>query len=158
VPVGSVIAWPLTSLPSGSESGKWLECNGQAINGSHYPKLALLMSHTPDYRGVFLRGLGSTTSTHYNIVTHQSGALGELQGDSVRNVTGWFISQASDFDNSNNADQKLFKTIGSYNSRRKIGNADDWNKMIKFDMSKVVATSNENRPINIAVNYLIKAQ
>lgn len=56
VPIGSVIAWPLLSDPSGPERGKWLECNGQAVNPGLYPKLAALMSHTPNYYDVFLEG------------------------------------------------------------------------------------------------------
>ena len=38
------------------------------------------MHNTPDYRGVFLRGLGGNSTS-----------LGELQGDAIRNITGNFV-------------------------------------------------------------------
>jgi len=64
-----VIAWPLSTLPTDTELDKWLECNGQAVNATLYPKLAVLMSNTPNYQGVFLRGYGShiviTTIQYY---------------------------------------------------------------------------------------------
>ena len=54
-----------------------------------YPELVALVGATvPDYRGIFLRGLGSQTSTHYGNVTHSSAALGQLQGDGIREIWG----------------------------------------------------------------------
>lgn len=87
VPVGTVITWANWSNPT--ENGVWLECNGQSC--ASYPKLvAVLGSNTvPNYTGAFLRSWGYRTSTHYGTVTHSSGALGDLQGDSIRNITGW---------------------------------------------------------------------
>ena len=70
-----VVAWTLSVNPSDS----YLECNGQVVDSTKYPKLYALMHNTPDYRGVFLRGLGGN-----------SASLGELQGDAIRNITGSF--------------------------------------------------------------------
>ena len=54
-----------------------------------YPELvAVVGSRVPDYGGIFLRGHGSQTSTHYGTVAHSSAALGQLQGDATRNFTG----------------------------------------------------------------------
>ena len=54
-----------------------------------YPELvALVGSRVPDYRGIFLRGQGSQTSTHYGVVTHSSAGLEVLPGDAIRNFTG----------------------------------------------------------------------
>ena len=39
-------------------------------------------------RGLFLRGYGAQTSSHYGSVVHQSGELGMIQGDAIRNITG----------------------------------------------------------------------
>lgn len=48
---------------------------------SVYPELVALIGTTvPDYRGIFLRGHGSQTSTHYGTVVHSSVSLGGLQG------------------------------------------------------------------------------
>lgn len=79
IPVGTVITWPSNSWPSDRDN--WLECNGQSISSAVYPALsALVGSRMPDYRGIFLRGHGSQTSTHYGTVVHSSVSLGGLQG------------------------------------------------------------------------------
>ena len=45
-----------------------------------YPELfAVLGGQTPDMRGLFLRGYGAQTSSHYGSVVHQSGELGMIQ-------------------------------------------------------------------------------
>lgn len=54
-----------------------------------YPELAgLVGSRVPDYRGIFLYGHGSQTSTHYGTVTHSNTGLGQLQGDAIRPIRG----------------------------------------------------------------------
>lgn len=57
-----IVAWMLATDPSDS----YLECNGQSIDSSKYPKLYALMHNTPDYRGVFLRGLGNQSYSQIN--------------------------------------------------------------------------------------------
>ena len=90
IPVGTVITWPSSSWPPDADN--WLECNGQAINSTVYPELVgVVGSRVPDYRGIFLRGQGSQTSTHYGTVTHSSAALGQLQGDGIRTIWGTFV-------------------------------------------------------------------
>lgn len=87
IPVGTVITWPSNSWPSDRDN--WLECNGQSISSAVYPELAgLVGSRVPDYRGIFLYGHGSQTSTHYGTVTHSNTGLGQLQGDAIRPIRG----------------------------------------------------------------------
>ena len=188
VPIGTVITWASANNPT--ENGVWLECNGQSC--SSYPELVkVLGSNTvPDYRGVFLRGLGSVNSTHYGNVTHQSGTLGELQGDSIRNITGW-IGNCEEFSSPIDAtsvgkpidgeyhyphDLGAFaveKTVGgAYGGLWQIqgtgykqtnGNSVLWSDKVQggfnfqLNTSLVVPTSNENRPINRAIRYFIRA-
>lgn len=72
IPVGTVITWPSNSWPSDRDN--WLECNGQSISSAVYPELvALIGSRVPDYRGLFLRGVGGN-----------SAALGILQEDEIK--------------------------------------------------------------------------
>ena len=124
-----VVAWTLSVNPSDA----YLECNGQVVDGSKYPKLYALMHNVPDYRGVFLRGLGGN-----------SASLGELQGDAIRNITGNI-----------NANGVFYgQTIGAGDQG---GEAGEYKKYY-FDASRVVPTANENRPINKAVRYFIKAK
>ena len=47
VPVGTVVAWPLTALPTEKDkygNPKWLECNGQTVNATVYPELPSFLS------------------------------------------------------------------------------------------------------------------
>ena len=47
-----------------------------------YPELfALMGGQVPDLKGLFLRGHGSHTSTHYGTVTHKSAELGQVLGE-----------------------------------------------------------------------------
>ena len=146
--VGMVVAWTLSVNPSDN----YLECNGQAVDSTKYPKLYALMHNTPDYRGVFLRGLGSVTSNHYGAVTHTSAKLGELQGDAIRNIYGNVTSSVEEEDGFANGVFQLIK--------QHFNGADyrygSWG--FSFDASRVVPVAVENRPINKAVRYFIKAK
>lgn len=69
-PIGSVTAWPFSTLPAG---GDWLECDGRTISAADYPEYVKQFGNKlPDYRGVFLRSRGGN-----------AGALGVLQAESV---------------------------------------------------------------------------
>ena len=117
IPIGTIIYWPSNSNPADTE--KWLECNGQSVNRTKYPKLYALMSSTPDLRGYFLRGLtsghsileavGDTLKSHTSRVpshTHQftggltspslsgTAAAKDYKGSSVLTVTGNAEGQA----------------------------------------------------------------
>ena len=143
--IGMVVAWTLSVNPSDN----YLECNGQAVDSTKYPKLYELMHNTPDYRGVFLRGLGGN-----------SAALGITQGDAIRNITGKTyttnVPTAAGFEYGTGAfyifdlGGQSVDNSGSYYSY--IG------KGLAFDISRVVPTAEENRPVNKAVRYFIKAK
>lgn len=157
VPVGTVITWASANNPN--ENGTWLECNGQSCTA--YPDLVKVLGSdtVPDYRGVFLRGLGSVTSTHYGTVQHQSAALGTLQGDGIRNIYGRFVVDdivGIGGYNRQYSPNGAFKVVGSANyDARSHGSWDGC--LVSFNTSYVVPTANEDRPINRAVRYFIKA-
>jgi hypothetical protein len=121
-----------------------------------YPELyAIIGGVVPDYRGIFLRGYGSRISTHYGTVTHSSGALNALQGDSIRNITGSFLADVV-------ADTFYGQGIGAFRDDGEAGWGDDYTKpgelrQYSFDASRVVPTAIENRPINISVRYMMRA-
>ena len=134
-----VVAWTLSSNPSDN----YLECNGQAVDNNKYPKLYSLMHNTPDYRGVFLRGLGGNSAT-----------LGVLQGDAIRNIKGSFVVIGNALNYS-----------GAFNQTKYWWTGSEWGNysptiyyQTEFDASRVVPVANENRPINKAVRYFIKAK
>ena len=155
VPIGTVIAWPVNSLPQ--ESGTWLECNGQSC--AAFPKLVAVLgrSTVPDYRGVFLRAYGSRTSSHYGTVTHQSGSLGELQGDAIRNITGRYSGYEFGRSGSTSYQAGALYDTGQTSTSGSEGHTSRA-LTLGLDASRVVPTATENRPINIAVKYIIKAE
>jgi hypothetical protein len=119
----------------------------------------------PDYRGIFLRGVGSTTVDHgaYGAALHSSGDLGEVQGDAIRNVTGTLTPAYEDWTFN---ESSIYWEVGAFYATR-VGNsihneAEDSSGYagvaFNFDASRVVPTANENRPVNAAVRYLIKAE
>lgn len=143
LPVGSIITWALEINPDDN----YLECNGQVVDGNKYPKLYALMHNTPDYRGVFLRGLGGNSTS-----------LGELQGDAIRNITGSFMVAGNENDHGlgqpqSGAFYQSWRTSGS-----EWGNNGTPYYMTYFDASRVVPVAVENRPVNKAVRYFIKAK
>ena len=154
VPIGTILAWPAHTLPA--DGGVWLLCNGQSTAG--YPQLsAIVGSNVPDYRGVFLRGYGSQTSTHYGTVTHSSAALGELQGDAIREIWGTFTSYFLGGYADKQYDVKGAFGVSGAKKFAGTKNSDDYSPEFTFYSSRVVPIANENRPINKSVNWIIKA-
>ena len=114
-----------------------------------FPELfAVVGARVPDYRGLFLRGHGSQASSHYGVVTHQSGGLGQLQGDAIRNITG-------DIGWTKNGGNGAIEYVSSQ-PEFDLRNGSGW-YLARLNASRVVPTANENRPINKAVRYLIRA-
>ena len=151
VPIGTIIAWASTTMPK--DGGTWLICNGQST--AAYPELrAIVGNNVPDYQGVFLRGYGSQISTHYGAVTHSSEALGVLQGDAIRNITG--NHRRITWPSNNRYTEGAFRVENYGTSQAWTGGSESavW---LYFDASRVVPTANENRPVNKAVYWLIKA-
>lgn len=124
------------SAPSG-----FLAMHGQAITSAQYPKLfARYGSSLPDLRGCFIRGLGGN-----------SDALGVVQGDAIRNITGTF--SPGGFIGGLTG---VFSNNGGPAYASNSGQASD-SRLIEFDASTQVPTASENRPRNIAFLYIVKA-
>ncbi len=139
VPVGTIVAWPVATNPA--DAASWLECNGHSTTG--YPELAAVIGgKTPDLRGKFLRGLGGS-----------SAALGVIQGDAMRNMTGIFHIAV-------NGGQ--LTSTGVFREKFWSGGHTGWSttegREVDFDASRQVPTAGENRPVNMAVRYLIRAR
>ncbi|MBA0215759.1 tail fiber protein [Pectobacterium brasiliense] len=149
--------WPQTTAPSG-----WLKCNGQTFDKNIYPKLAQIYPAgiLPDLRGEFIRGWddGRGVDTDRGLFSEQS--------DAIRNITGSLLyghdadvtaptknsfSGAMYYDTS----AKLYDR-DSYLTLSNSTTANSWYPA-KLDVSRVVPTANENRPRNIAFNYIVRA-
>lgn len=155
VPVGTIVAWPVANNPEDMDN--WLECNGQTVSQTAFPELfAVIGFQVPDYRGLFLRGYGSQVSSHYGTVTHQSGALGQIQGDAVREFSGTFDGHCVGYNTGRGTGPFYGRAVhdrGSAGGDNRYDGGGGWG----FDISRVVPTSQENRPVNMAVRYLIRA-
>lgn len=123
---------------------------------SVYPELVGIVGSTvPDYRGIFLRGQGSQTSTHYGTVAHSSAALGQLQGDGIRTIWGTFVG--GDWSGHNNQGGSSGAFWPSGNAGVQEGNRYDQIRY-SFDVSRVTPVVGEVRPVNRAVRYLIRSR
>ena len=146
IPVGTIIAWPVAENPADWQNSdgsyNWLECNGQSISKTVYPELfALIGGQVPDLRGLFLRGHGGN-----------SAALGKQQGDAIRNVHGTFGQHGSA-----SASGAFYRSTGCREDIRSSFN--EWTgNGVALDLSRVVPTAEENRPVNMAVRYLVRAR
>ena len=136
-----IIAYsPIPYFGNSAPSG-FLAMNGQAITSAQYPKLfARYGSSLPDLRGCFIRGLGGN-----------SDALGVVQGDAIRNITGTF--SPGGFIGGLTG---VFSNNGGPAYTSNSGSAGD-SRLITFDASTQVPTASENRPRNIAFLYIVKA-
>ncbi|NHB93556.1 phage tail protein [Photorhabdus cinerea] len=159
IPVGSPIPWPTTIPPAG-----WLQCNGAEFDKAAYPQLAAAYptGKLPDLRGEFIRGWGGERGVD------NGREILSLQGDAIRNITA-FVQGRTDSANgrifSGNSDLSgAFSTSGEYGdyavvSKRSLSGAGARDRLaaLSFDASRVVPTANENRPRNIAFNYIVRA-
>ncbi|EFC1676150.1 integrase [Escherichia coli] len=144
LPVGVPVPWPLETPPTG-----WLKCNGAAFSSEKYQNLAKAYPtlKLPDLRGEFIRGWDDGRG----IDTNRS--LLSSQGDAIRNIIGALVDVRF---NTYPSDSGVFTTsvIGDASSDSIKGG---YAKRVTFDASRVVPTANENRPRNIAFNYIVRA-
>ncbi|MEL9763942.1 tail fiber protein [Escherichia coli] len=146
LPVGVPVPWPLETPPTG-----WLKCNGAAFSSEKYPNLAKAYptNKLPDLRGEFIRGWDDGRGVD------AGRQLLSSQGDAIRNIEGFADGGIGmSFD----AIRGAFYDAGTRSARMPnnttdIGKTDD----LGFDASRVVPTANENRPRNIAFNYIVRA-
>ncbi|HCO6728256.1 TPA: tail fiber protein [Escherichia coli] len=155
------VPWPSATPPTG-----WLKCNGAAFSAEEYPELAKAYptNKLPDLRGEFIRGWddGRGMDTGRAILS--------AQGDAIRNIYG-------EFQTVNTENYSIWESVGSFKgavvplapstnnsyfsfaksmtTERVDGNV--YPRVIGLDASKIVPTANENRPRNIAFNYIVRA-
>ncbi|HGW6409176.1 TPA: phage tail protein, partial [Escherichia coli] len=145
LPVGVPVPWPSATPPTG-----WLKCNGAAFSAEEYPELAKVYptNKLPDLRGEFIRGWDDGRGVD------AGRQLLSSQGDAIRNIEGFTDGGIGmSFD----AIRGAFYDAGTRSARMPnntttIDKTDD----LGFDASRVVPTANENRPRNIAFNYIVR--
>ena len=147
IPVGSYL---LYSSNSNTPDG-FLRCDGSALDKNAYSALFEAIGYTygksgdkfllPNFSdGKFMRGTGGNAA-----------ALGKVQGDAIRNITGKFATRAPFTEDA---------TSGPFTSENftwmNHAGSESGGAGITMDFSRVVPTANENRPYNTAVVVLIK--
>ena len=123
----------------------WIPRTRQRFAGQcrAYPELfALMGSQVPDFRGLFLRGHGG-----------KSAELGVQQGDAIRNVTGTFDARVAGMWREGTGPFR----VGGGGGQKVAVDGYGYPYDVNFDLSRCVPTASENRPVNQAVRYLIRA-
>ncbi|WP_165176880.1 phage tail protein [Desulfovibrio sp. ZJ369] len=137
VPVGTIIAWPVATNPE--DMSNWLECNGQSISRSVFPELfAVMGAKVPDLRGYFLRGYGG-----------KSGTLG-VQQDAEKPRHTHPVGKVVNGTGYHGGGYGAFLDYSHSGDFRKYG--------VKYSGAAEYEQATENRPINKAVRYLIRAR
>lgn len=159
-PIGIPFFWPSEAMPN-TVMDEWsdmvfLKFNGATFSASTYPKLALIFPGLmlPELRGEFLRvwddGRGVDSGR----------ALLSAQGDAIRNISGKLLGLMTTAGSQSTADEWVtgaFKAVydgGAGQKSLSPGNRYD----VSFSPDRVVPTAEENRPRNIAFNFLVRAK
>ena len=173
VPVGCIMpfAGPAASVPAG-----WMLCDGTAISRTTYANLYNVIGvawgtgdgsttfNLPDLRGMFLRGLAGTDSVSDPDVNarlanahggNSGNNVGSYQGDAIRNITGACGTFGGE--NRGNLPDRgaLWRETGSCKNTGSDCNGSGI-RSVNIDASRVVPVGSDNRPKNVAVNYIIK--
>ncbi|WP_171768691.1 phage tail protein, partial [Shigella flexneri] len=149
LPVGVPVPWPSATPPTG-----WLKCK-------EYPELAKVYptNKLPDLRGEFIRGWDDERGV-------DSGrTLLSAQGDAIRNITGGFgqlrvnseINAIVDVQGVSGAFYGGTSVRNNINVSMTYANDRKIRQDVHFSAANVVPTANENRPRNIAFNYIVRA-
>jgi phage-related tail fiber protein len=149
-PVGFPLPWPQATPPGG-----WFKCNGATFDKVKYPKLATVYPSgvLPDLRGEFLRGWDDGRGVDVGR------AIISSQGDAIRNIIGKFgncqlfpsIYHDGAFAGTvENVSQTFGLTLAPSEQGNGVIN-------FSFDASKIVPVASENRPRNVAFNYIVRA-
>lgn len=156
-PIGTIIMWASATNPQ--DGGVWLDCNGQSCTA--YPKLvAVVGNNVPDLQGLFPRCAGSqdlsvtvgeTTTTQ----TFNGGTVGEKTADTIRNITGTFNAVWET--NTAQITTGAFGRTSSGGSNEADGQGSG-KAVWDFDASRVVPVGVENKPVSVALRFLIKAE
>ncbi|EOM5051360.1 phage tail protein [Escherichia coli] len=161
LPVGVPVPWPSATPLTG-----WLKCNGAAFSAEEYPELAKAYptNKLPDLRGEFIRGWddGRSADAGRTILSAQGDAIRNIYGEfktvntenySIWESVGSFKGAVVPLNPSTN--NSYFSLVRSMVTERSEGGV--YPKVIGLDASRIVPTANENRPRNIAFNYIVRA-
>ncbi|ENH0789739.1 tail fiber protein [Escherichia coli] len=149
LPVGVPVPWPSATPPTG-----WLKCNGAAFSAEEYPELAKAYptNKLPDLRGEFIRGWDDGRNVD------AGRALLSQQGDAMQKISGTVADNAMGASASGSGAMTITGASGiTYYASAAASSSYIYYETIGIDSSLVARTANENRPRNIAFNYIVRA-
>lgn len=135
----SPIPYAGDTVPNG-----YIAMMGQAISQSSYPILySVYGAYLLDLRGEFIRGWDAGRNVDFNR------GIRSFQQDAIRNIVGEVGGGSADHGSG----------VFAYSRLSPNGQTGDNAKqtIYSFDASRVVPTASENRPRNIALNYIVRA-
>lgn len=145
LPPGSFLWYCSNTVPSG-----FLKCDGSLISRTQYAALFAVIGTT----------FGTTTSTNFKLPDLstagrfvRAGSVGTVQEDAIRNITGGFAAVGAV--SVSHATGAFYTNGGSYYYAA-TNTSESYPTGMVFDASRVVPTSTENRPKNIALLPIIK--
>ena len=173
VPAGCIIpfAGPASNIPAG-----WMLCDGSEVSRSTYANLYNAIGvawgtgngsttfNLPDLRGMFLRGVAGTDTVgdpdaNARLANDHHGNsgnnVGSYQGDAIRNITGTF-GTAQRWDWAQTPTGAFSKSQDASGLTYQYHRVYAGNNINTFNASNVVPVGSDNRPKNVAVNYIIK--
>jgi len=154
VPAGTVVAFAGDNLPAG-----WLWCDGSEYDVAKYPALAAAIGHAhgstdfvtrfkvPDYRGRFLRGTDHGAGRDPDATKRVAMATGGNRGDNVGTLEGdQFAAHQHEISKSTGSHPDGIMTF-------QAGNPDLNRGIVRTSPTGGA----ETRPVNAAVNWIIRA-
>ncbi|HEN3524018.1 TPA: tail fiber protein [Yersinia enterocolitica] len=164
LPVGVPVPWPTATAPAG-----WLKCNGAAFASAQYPKLAIAYPglKLPDLRGEFIRGWddGRGVDSARSLLAPQD----PLVAGHTHSLSRMWASS----DETNNAVKHLGVSKNIHNTTKEnMGNGiledvdislgivigyGQGGNFTSTSSIKSNSSSTDNRPRNIAFNYIVRA-
>jgi microcystin-dependent protein len=184
LPVGSVTAFagpvggPNSSSPPNAvaptdyttnpiEASGWMVCDGRSLSTMRYPELFAVLGYVyggandnfniPDYRGYFLRGIGTGTQNDPDIGTRSVPPGGQGESSGVGSIQSFAME----------THEHTYKSAPAPSATSPSGTAAGAASVTSTltiggpvpgagQTNAVLVSQHETRPINVYVNYLIK--
>jgi microcystin-dependent protein len=156
VPVGTITAYGGSTAPDG-----WLLCDGASVSRSTYASLYAVIStaygsadvnsfNVPDFRGRFLRGWDNAIGRDPDRASRTAMATGGNTGDAIGSIQTDAIQSHTHAYSTPTTNNRDGGTGATYSNREGAVTS------TTGAVSAGARTSNETRPINAYVNYIIK--
>lgn len=174
-PVGTIQAYSAETAPDG-----WLVCDGSAVSRTTYATLFALVGSSfgqgdgsttfnlPDLRGRFLRGWANGSALDPDADARTAMNTGGNTADNIGSVQGHAFQTHTHIQNAHSHEQQAVNNDGAAGSARPAwgasvnttpsatANTTATNQNASATGTNAQATTDETRPVNASVNFIIK--